>query len=205
MPTLVPIVEGHGEVEAVPELVRRILQHHQAYEILVDRPIRQPRSRLAKEDTFKTAVAVARKQPDCAAILVVFDADKACPADLAPQLLRWGVEQLGDFPLWVVMAKIEYEAWLIASIETLRGHRNIRPDALPPVDVEAIHDAKGWLSAQMPALLEYVETSDQVALTTALDFRLAHQRSASFRKLWRDLVQLAEQLHGGFIDLPELE
>jgi hypothetical protein len=205
MPTLVPIVEGYGEVQAVPELVRRVLQHHQAYEISVDHPIRQSRSKLAREDTFKAAVAVARKQTDCSAILVVFDADKDCPADLAPQLLRWGADQLGEFPLWVVIAKREYEAWLIASIESLQGRRNIRSDARPPDDVEVIHDAKGWLSAQMPALIKYSETCDQAALTAALDFRLAHQRSSSFRKLWRDLARLTERLHGGFIDLPELE
>ena len=205
MPTIVPIVEGYGEVQAVPELVRRVLQHHQAYEILVDHAIRQPRSQLAKEGTFKAVVAVARKQPDCSAILVVFDADEACPADLALQLLRWGTDQLGDFPLWVVIAKQEYEAWLIASIETLRGRRNIRPDVAPPADVEVIRDAKGWLSAQMPASIKYSETSDQAALTAALDFRLAHRRSPSFRKLWRDLTRLTNHLHGSFIDLPELE
>jgi len=201
MVIIVPVVEGPGEVNAIPVLFRNLLGHHQAYDIRVDRPIRQPRSRLVKEDTFKATVAVARKQPDCSAIVVVFDADDDCPAELGRQLLRWGAAQLGNFPLYVIVAKREYEAWLIASLETLRGKRRIRADALLPPDVESVRDAKGWLSEQMPRELPYSPTSDQAALTAIMDFRLAHRNSGSFRKLWKDLSRIVLTLKGATVEL----
>jgi len=145
---------------------------------------------------------VARKQPDCSAILVLFDADKGgCPAQLGPQGVHWARERIGNFPVYVVIAKNEYEAWLIASIETLRGQREIQHNAEPPPDVEAIRDAKGWLEKHMPSGRKYSETSDQVALTTVLDFNLAYQRSASFRKMWKDFSNIVTRLIGSKVQL----
>ena len=207
MATIVPVVEGDGEISAVPELLRRMLYHHSAentagYAVRIDRPIRQPRSRLIKEEEFKKTMGVARKQPDCSAILVLFDADKGgCPAQLGPQGVRWAQEQIGNFPVYVVVARHEYEAWLIASIETLHGKREIQSGAAPPPDVEAIRDAKGWLEKHMPAGRKYSETSDQVALTTFLDFNLAYERSDSFRKLWKDFSAIVSHLIGSTVKL----
>ena len=47
---LVPIVEGHGEVDAVPILLRRLLERHGAHYVGVERPIRLPRGRLVNRD-----------------------------------------------------------------------------------------------------------------------------------------------------------
>jgi len=201
MTTIVPIVEGHGEVQAAPELLRRMLIHHGAYALKVGKPIRQPRSSLLKEESFKATVALARSRPDCSAILVLFDADDEGPCIWGPRLLEWSKAELGNYPVYVVLAKREYEAWLIASLETMRGQRRIRHDAPPPPDAEAIRDAKGWLSEQMPKGVPYTETGDQAALTTFLDFRLAHQRSRSFRKLWKDLSKIVHDLAGSTVPL----
>lgn len=57
-----PIVEGFGEVEAVPVLVRRLIAGAQCFEIRVGPPIRT-QSQLRNEQDVKAAVEVAFLQP----------------------------------------------------------------------------------------------------------------------------------------------
>jgi len=64
-----PIVEGDGEVNAVPALLRRLRDLAKAYPLDVNPPIRRSRTDLVREDGIRKAVHVARKQQDCAAIL----------------------------------------------------------------------------------------------------------------------------------------
>ena len=54
-----PIVEGHGEVGAFPELLRRLISEAQAWEIQIGRPIRSTRGRLVREIELKKAVRLA--------------------------------------------------------------------------------------------------------------------------------------------------
>ena len=79
-----PIVEGHGEVKAAPELLRRLIAEAQLWDVEVGRPIRMSRSRLVRETELKRAVRLALLQPDCSAVLVLFDGNSDCPAELGP-------------------------------------------------------------------------------------------------------------------------
>ena len=83
-----PIVEGYGEVEAVPVLLRRLVVAANAYPLGVNPPIRRPRTDLVSEDGVRRAVRLARKQPDCAAILIMVDSDDDCPKTFAPRIQR---------------------------------------------------------------------------------------------------------------------
>ncbi len=51
-----PIVEGHGEVPAVPVLIRSLARRMNVYNVGVAPPIRRPRSKLIKKDTLEQAV-----------------------------------------------------------------------------------------------------------------------------------------------------
>ena len=59
-----PIVEGHGEVEALPVLLRRLIAASNAYALGVNQPIRRPRTDLVREDGIRKAVQLARLKPD---------------------------------------------------------------------------------------------------------------------------------------------
>jgi hypothetical protein len=83
------------------------------------------------------------------------------------------------------MANREYEAWFIASIESLRGKQRIREDADSHPNPETPRNAKGQLEKRMLAGSSYQETADQAPLTAAFDMALAHQRCRSFRRLVR--------------------
>jgi hypothetical protein len=71
---LQPIVEGHGEVKAVPVLLRRLRDLAQASPLEVNPPLRRHSSDFFEEQQVRKAVRLALKQ-DCDAILLLVDGD----------------------------------------------------------------------------------------------------------------------------------
>ena len=63
-----PIVEGFGEVEAVPVLVRRLIAEAQCFGVQVSAPIRRTQSQLRNKDGVQAAVRLAVLQPECGAV-----------------------------------------------------------------------------------------------------------------------------------------
>ncbi len=189
MTRIATVVEGEGEVEALPILLRRIAGEHGLF-VDTPRPIRIPRNRIVKADELERAIKLAAGQArDNGHILVLLDADDDCPAELAPHLLQRATDAQPGRPTWIVMAKSEYESWFVAAAQSIAGNRDIAPDALAPPDPESIRDAKGWISRQMPPGRTYRPTRDQAALTAVFDLDAA--RSApSFDKLWRSVTAL---------------
>ncbi len=185
-----PIVEGQGEVAAVPLLLRRLMGEAHAWGLEVGRPHRRPRTQLVKKDSLQRAVQIAALPDHCAAILVLFDADDDCPMELAPILEAWAVEAAGGKPCAVVMANREYEAWFLASIEALRGKASILPEATSHHEPEVPRDAKGELERRMPHSASYSPTVDQVALTAHFDLERAYRHCRSFRKLVKAFATL---------------
>lgn len=189
-----PIVEGDGEVTAVPVLLRRLIAEAGAYEIDVNRPIRRRRIDLVREDGIRRAVELARLSPDCAAVLIIFDGDDDCPRDLAPQVESWAKTASAPIPCYVVMPNREFEAWFLASIESLRGTRGIRQDATSHTDPESPRGAAEELRRRMTANRSYSKPVDQPALTAAFDMAEAHRHCRSFRRMARAFGLLAADL-----------
>ena len=92
---LAMVVEGHGEMAAVPILVERILALRApgAQVTVLRKPFRVPRGRMVTGDHLERAIQfqVGRVESD-GGILVFLDADDDCPADIGPRLLRRIVE-----------------------------------------------------------------------------------------------------------------
>jgi hypothetical protein len=108
-------------------------------------------------------------------ILVILDSNDSCPAVLGPQLLARVRVARSDMPSAVVLANREFEAWFLASAESLRGHRGLPQDLQSPVNPEEIRGAKEWLERYVP----YAPTIDQAALTSAFEFSAARRASSS--------------------------
>lgn len=149
MKTIQPVVEGHGEVEALPVLLRRLRDEASAWKVGIGTPIRQPRNKLASEPGALRAVEIARRQPTCDAILIVFDGDRDCPAELGPKVREWAAAAAGSLPCEVVLPHREYEAWFLAAIESLRTHDLIRTNAESHSDPEQPHGAKEQLKERL--------------------------------------------------------
>ena len=132
---------------------------------------------------MKQAVRLALVQPDCGAVLILFDGNSDCPAELGPTVQGWAAEVADGTPCAVVLAHREYEAWFLAAIESLRGRRGVKTDAEPPPDSESPRGAKEQLEARMQPGASYLETADQPAFSATFSLPVAYRRSRSFRKL----------------------
>lgn len=189
MNRIICIVEGHGEVVALPVLLRRIALERPPYTALdVPRPIRIERDRfLNRREEFERYLRLAGDQSDSEdLVLVLLDADDDCPARLGPHLVERAVNLLPHRRLAVVLANREFEAWFIAAATSLDGTRGLAIGAADPlVDAESRRDAKGWLNHRMRE--GYGEVIDQPAFATSMNLELAFARCRSFRKLCQEL------------------
>lgn len=191
------IVEGHGEVAALPVLLRRIAlwRSPQMY-VNVLPPIRVHRDRfLNRQDEFTRHLQLAgNKCGEDGWVFVLLDADDDCPAKRGPEILARAQAVLQHRQISVVLANREFEAWFIGAAESLNGHRglSINPGDLH-IDAETPRDAKGWLRQRMNGGT-YGETTDQPAFAAKMDLTQALNRCRSFRKMCDEWDQKAQKL-----------
>jgi hypothetical protein len=185
---VIPIVEGEGEVEAVPILLRRICAEWGGLQLAIQKPIRQPRGKLLKPAELSRALGLARKRmreytglPGFVLLMVDADEDMAC--ELGPRLLKDSRQAASDLDVAVVLPVREYENWFTAAAESLAASfRPGQPGAVPQ-EPEA-GSGKKWVANFLGA---YSPTADQARLTSAMNLQLCRQRSPSFDKLCREL------------------
>jgi hypothetical protein len=196
---VVPVVEGHGEVRALPILLRRIGQRIDPERFIdVRQPIRGHRSKLTRRSEAERflQLAVQKLGHEKGSVLVLIDADDDCAATLGPELVQVCQDLRPGLPVSVVLAVMEYEAWFLAAAQSLRGCRGLPDDLDPPDSPESFRDAKGWIQSRRIDGLAYGETTDQPALTAIFDLDQARATSASFDKLWRDVERLMTDTSG---------
>ena len=187
MRRVVAIVEGDGEVGAVPILLRRLAERAGRHDIEVQPPIRVHRDKFLRQDQeFRRMLLLAQAKAQGGTVLILLDADDDCPVTLAQEVhskvVQWGI----SVRVLVVIANREYEAWFLAAAESLAGRRGLLRELSHPPGSEQIRNAKGWLSDRI-SQGRYHEVADQPALTAIFDMELAAQRSRSFQKLMKDL------------------
>lgn len=197
------LIEGEGEKEAIPELLRRLQKESGAWTLRFGKPIRKHRSELVSESPLRQAVQVAlRRDQGCDGILILFDSDKDCPKHLASLVQSWAKQEAGEVPCEVVVAHCEFEAWFLGSLESLRGQRGIRDDAASHPDPESVRGAKEKLTGSMRPEKVYAETRDQPALTALFDLAAAHRSCRSFRRMVRAFGLLASAAGAEIGDWP---
>jgi hypothetical protein len=189
---IAPLVEGDGEVTAVPVLLRRMIQDIDRTVTPIVRPgFRHPSGSMLRIDGLERAISAVAEIHPAHTVLVIMDTDDHCPKQLGPEL-QLRAKARSDLEVSVVLAHREYEAWFLAAAESLAGRRNLRRDLTAPAEPEDIRDAKGWLTTQMPASARYSPTQDQAALSSQFDLNLARKRSRSFRKLWKEVERIVK-------------
>lgn len=150
MPTVFPIVEGHGELEAVPILLRRLATEQLGLHSLhCLPPFRLPRSKLMKETELSRAVALGRlKMRDLQApnlILVIMDADDECPVNVVQALNTQHQALFATARTSLVLAVREYEAWFLAANMNESDHRNLRAATPPLSKARRNGESEGYL------------------------------------------------------------
>ncbi len=189
------VVEGHGDIEAVPIVVRRIAEQLVPPVIVqVTSPLRTPKSRLVKPGELERAVELAaRRVTGGGGVLVVLDSDDDCPAQLGPALLARAANVRAGMPVAVVLAKSEFESWFLAAAESIAGSAGLPVGLQAPADPESIRGAKEWLADRMLGTRSYSPTLDQPVLARQFDLATA-RRADSFDKFQRETVRLLEQV-----------
>lgn len=208
MKGLVLIGEGHGEVSALPILVRKLLKERAEPSLYVDdEVIRCSASQIIKWDKDRKQpdyiewikrVKLAARRRNMSGVLAVFDADAKyfppgskipfCAATIARQMAA-AAEEAGAgkiFSLATVFACTEYETWLVAGAESLKGRRF--PDGRPALVAEARiptdcseAPGKAWIEKYVPY---YRPARDQGPLTEVLDIQIVRgKKLRSFQRL----------------------
>ena len=188
---IAPIVEGHGEVQALPILLRRL-----AFDLAPEIDLHLNPALRVKVSSFlaenggyfekyiELAARKARAWPR-SCVLILLDCEDYCPSELGPRILERAINCRSDVAYLVILAHREYETWFLAAAESLRGICGLPNDLCSPQSPESIRDAKGWLSRQMPT--SYNEPEHQPRMTSAFDFEQARQ-THSFDRAFEKLV-----------------
>jgi hypothetical protein len=117
-------------------------------------------------------------------VLILLDCEDYCPAELGPKILKRALHCRPDLTFLIILAHREYETWILAAAESLRGVCSLSDNLCAPHNLESIRDAKGWLSQQMA--VSYNEPEHQPRMTEAFNFEQAGQ-NRSFRRGFKKL------------------
>jgi len=176
---LAAIVEGDGEVAALPVLLRGWFSS-----LNLLKPFRVKRDAFLNQRDYRQRYLELARRLGATRLLVLLDSNDVCPKEYAPGLLAQLAQEAPDLSSSLVLACREFEAWLLAGADCLDL-------AAPPVDVEAVRGAKEEIRRQLGY---YAPTVDQPRLAGQLVQRcqpeLLRQRSPSFDKFWRELMRL---------------
>ncbi|MFI5381659.1 MAG: DUF4276 family protein [Tepidisphaerales bacterium] len=217
---LVLLVEGHGDVQAVPALVDRLLKERQPWDqLFLDRNA----IRIGGVETLVGSdknrgewlrwLGVAALRRRIGAVLAILDGDAGavegrvfCAALVAKVLAERSRAARGGelFSVACVFARQEFESWLIAGVDSLAGRalpdgrQGIRAGtSSADLDTEtAPRDAKRWLSKRM--VNGYKPTQDQAMLAEIVDLNAIRARNLrSFRRLESALDTLIDAVRNG--------
>jgi hypothetical protein len=184
MTIVASIVEGDGEVAALPVLLRRLGDWRSpGMHVDVSVPIRVRRNRfLNRADEFSRMLQLAAARcGDEGWILILLDADDACPVELASEIGVRATQIVPHRRISVVIANREYEAWFLAATASLEGYRGFSCND-PAEEPDSVRDAKGWIRDRMASRASR-EVSDQPRFSAMIDLEEAFERSRSFRRL----------------------
>jgi hypothetical protein len=185
MSRLLPIVEGVGDLQAAPLLLRRLLHEvHRRFDVEV-----LPAQRRGEWPTVKRnferyyRAALIEQAPivwmldfDCEEC-VDHDAERAWALNEAATLDPRGRVEI------VFMVK-EYESIFLWDEESLRlAFPELRSPAELPVDPELVRDAKGWITSALPKGRAYKPTTDQARLTARIPIQDLLHASPSLKRL----------------------
>lgn len=180
------IVEGHGEITAVPKLLHKIWQHGL---LKVRLPYRIPRDKFIndqgeRQKLFERALRWAHNLPN-RGVLILIDAEEECCKDFLHgdkmAIIRKDINKmLAGIPTFFVMAEKGYESWLAAGM----GGKN--PGN--PGKWLADNSDKSGLNGT------YNKLPDQAKLTSSenFDIDLASEVNFSFRRFRERVLSLPQ-------------
>jgi hypothetical protein len=178
------VVEGPGDANSIHILCERIATF-KGFELpALGKPIPCGGiSEALKDGGLEGFIATAANRPGCNGIIVILDGEGEAVCELGPQLLaRAG--NITSLPTIVILADPLYEAWLVASSETMR------------LDGLTYNGAKSDPTGGIKRALgnrKYAKPTWQPRLTERLNVQLASRRSHSMRRFVTKLQSIADE------------
>ncbi len=197
------LVEGHGEVGAVGNLLARLTPDLRI-SLTWAPPIRWKNLHLASG--VEKGASYIRAKGDANALLILRDEDDQCPAERGPEISAWLRSLDLPFPAAAVLFHPEFEVLFLPCLErmagtTLGSGATERPGLREGTRWEGPWDGKRgvkeWLSRHYPPNRSYKPTLDQLPLTRLLDFSLLRAADlACYGTLERALLHLGKSAAG---------
>lgn len=190
MPKIQLIVEGDGDMKAVPLLTRRVLQEvFQRYDIALATP--QRRGELTKiKSHFSRFLKIALLEQ--APVLWVVDCDDGDPSAHLEELNLLLSAEYSSQPIRFVLMVKEYESLFLAERKAAQLILKIKDSVSFPPQPESIRGTKEWLSKHMESGYAYKETLHQEKLTAQLNIDELRTYSNSYRNFEAALKDLVE-------------
>lgn len=189
------ILEGAGDKDAVPELIRKLAHQHGIFDLsIVPHPIIHqniPKLRAGEELERFVQYGLMR---DGDSLLLLLDCDDLCAKDEVHAFAERVRKQNPIKKVGVAFFNSEYESLFITCLDLIAERYPDYGWNLEGWNADEAHEeivgAKGYISRHMKHARAYKATRDQVKVTSALDFDRLREKSRSFRHLESTLLWL---------------
>ena len=193
MRRLLTIVEGDGDVRAVPILIRRTLEKNGIFDVGLLPTQRRGEYPSVKKNFDDYFVAATKENSP---ILWIMDFDSKgydCPYREAAQLLDRAQALRPNWPLKIAFLMKEYEGLFLHDEQATRiVFPDIPKQVEFPKSPHEIRGVKEWISGKRPKGMAYKETVHQAKITAHLNLDLLHERSRDFAHIERAVLQLID-------------
>jgi hypothetical protein len=203
------LVEGHGELGAVDNLISRLAADLGTS--MTWAPARRWLN-LHQQTGVQRGASRIRAEADADALLILRDEDDACPRERAPAMARWLADLRLPFPAAIVLLHPEYEVLFLPCLDQMAGRAlgtgaAARPGLRPEVRWEGAWESrrgiKEWLTAHFAPNRSYKPTLDQLPLTRLIDLPMLRRAGVPcFGTLERALAFLADRRAGAVYPPP---
>ncbi len=188
------LVEGDGDVLAIPVLLRKLLHEKQLFDVEILKPKR--RGDLNSVQGRLRDYLLDASHEDCL-ILWVLDFDSKnhkCVVETAQNLERSFEEILPNYPAKVCFIVKEYESLFLANPAALKTVFPALDSSKIPLEPESPRGCKELISKALPRGTAYKERIDQEKITAHLNLETLRQNSTSFRHLEKTINELLAAL-----------
>jgi len=178
------VVEGPGDVAAVPVLLRKWLEDRYDFRDVLAKPIScNGRDNALAPRGLEGFVGVAASRPGCVGVMVILDGEGDLVCQLGPKLWKRAKSVTGKH-VSVCLADKMFEDWIYCSAETL--------------DLGLDYNAsRNGIGAVVGALRPraYAKPTWQPRLAARMDISIAAPRSSSLQRLFKQFER-----HLSFLD-----
>ncbi len=203
------LVEGHGEVDAVGNLIHR-LGPAVGFGAPWSRPIRWKNIHLPRG--LEKGIEFVRSKGYAGALLFLRDEDDACPRAKGPELAEAIANLAPPCPTAIVLLHPEYEVLFLPCVAAMAGKPlDGRPGLQPGTrwdgaGWEVRRGVKEWLTQQLPLGRAYKPTLDQLPMTRMIDLDVLREAAVPcFETLERALGFLGRNFGGSGVYPPPRE